>query len=840
MITLDLSILNQKGTPMFNSDIFANRPTFGIAGRIFISTDTLAIYRDTGSAWDQLGGGGGGGTISGTIATGQVAFGTAANTIGGTNNLYWDNASTFLGINTNTPNNNLVVNTIVSDGGILLKQNNTSIGELIRVGTNNYSKLLLINAGVNNIDFNSGGFSYIRQNNFAIGSNTDTGQKLQVVGSSLLNGDVTFSSATGMFWDSTFNRLGIGTNTPADAIEINKNFAGGLYTRIRNTNAGIGSVAGLNLINDAIKTGGLYLFSSLFTPNGTRGPNTLTLFSGPDTNISVAVNSTGYFSIGTGNVETEKFRIFNNGNVLIQDGGTFTDGGQRLQVTGTSNFVGNITLPLNQNSATGLTISNNTSGTAANSFLKLQTTDASTYGEFAKLSSAYTTYKIFVANDLAIYNTNTSGDIAILNDFATGRIKFAAGGSATAQATLFSNGNFAIGSTTDTGQKLQVVGSTLLNGNVTFTSATGATWDSTNSRLGIGTNIPDNPLTIELPMGVNNSFKGIVLKKGTGSFGLFNGVANVNQFSPYFVGIPNFDSVGLGFEGHAFNTTSTNPALLLSAFNLAGNQGVQAGQIALAFDNGITRYLQIRGNGNMLLQNGGTFTDSGERLQITGTAKITDTQSYTTGTIQSLAIVKNLTINAAISASSGICNYVSTGDNGISSSRSVPDSTSFANIYAFNKYQFNSAGLTLTATQASPGVRTISQLFTQNVFKGANSGTITHMSGVQIGGYYNDNTGTITPIIPNAYQLLINDTGAYSHTFTFTNRWGIYQEGINDRNYLAGNLMLNSTTDTGQILQVTGAIRVNGQSSGTAGVLSGNYLIINVDGTSYKIALLNP
>lgn len=59
MITLDLSILNQKGTPMFYSDIFANRPAFGIVGRIFISTDTAAIYRDTGSSWVLIADGGG-------------------------------------------------------------------------------------------------------------------------------------------------------------------------------------------------------------------------------------------------------------------------------------------------------------------------------------------------------------------------------------------------------------------------------------------------------------------------------------------------------------------------------------------------------------------------------------------------------------------------------------------------------------------------------------------------------------------------------------------------------------------------------------------------------------
>ena len=80
MIVLDLSILNQKGTPMFYSDIFANRPNFGIVGRIFISTDTAAIYRDTGSAWDLIADGGGistniynsNGTLTGnrTVASG--------------------------------------------------------------------------------------------------------------------------------------------------------------------------------------------------------------------------------------------------------------------------------------------------------------------------------------------------------------------------------------------------------------------------------------------------------------------------------------------------------------------------------------------------------------------------------------------------------------------------------------------------------------------------------------------------------------------------------------------------------------------------------------------------
>jgi Chaperone of endosialidase len=88
---VDLSILNQKGTPAFYSDIFANRPAFGYAGRVFISTDTGAIYEDTGTAWVLIADAGAGttGTLQqvttngntttqGLVVTsGNVAIGTA-------------------------------------------------------------------------------------------------------------------------------------------------------------------------------------------------------------------------------------------------------------------------------------------------------------------------------------------------------------------------------------------------------------------------------------------------------------------------------------------------------------------------------------------------------------------------------------------------------------------------------------------------------------------------------------------------------------------------------------------------------------------------------------------
>jgi hypothetical protein len=54
------SVLNQLGSPAIYSDVFSNRPAFGFTGRLFISTDTNEIYRDTGTAWVLISSGGGG------------------------------------------------------------------------------------------------------------------------------------------------------------------------------------------------------------------------------------------------------------------------------------------------------------------------------------------------------------------------------------------------------------------------------------------------------------------------------------------------------------------------------------------------------------------------------------------------------------------------------------------------------------------------------------------------------------------------------------------------------------------------------------------------------------
>ena len=128
------SIINQKGTPAFFSDTFANRPTYGYTGRVFISTDTGAIYEDTGTSWTLIADAGAGTTgtlqqvttngnttntgitisagglitnaarVSGLTQSGGVLFTDGSGNLGQDINFNWDITNNYLGIGqTGTP-----------------------------------------------------------------------------------------------------------------------------------------------------------------------------------------------------------------------------------------------------------------------------------------------------------------------------------------------------------------------------------------------------------------------------------------------------------------------------------------------------------------------------------------------------------------------------------------------------------------------------------------------------------------------------------------------------------------------------------------------------------------
>ena len=119
-VTLD--ILNQKDTPAFYADTLSNRPAAGFTGRVFISTDTLDLYRDTGTTWVLLSPSSTG-TITGSGAAGQVSYFSGASSIAGSNDLFFDSVNGHLGIGTITPSTAL---TIFHDQNQIIQINQTT------------------------------------------------------------------------------------------------------------------------------------------------------------------------------------------------------------------------------------------------------------------------------------------------------------------------------------------------------------------------------------------------------------------------------------------------------------------------------------------------------------------------------------------------------------------------------------------------------------------------------------------------------------------------------------------------------------------------------------------
>ena len=189
-----------------------------------------------------------------------------------------------------------------------------------------------------------------------------------------------------------------------------------------------------------------------------------------------------------------------------------------------------------------------------------------------------------------------------------------------------------------------------------------------------------------------------------------------------------------------------------------------------------------------------------------------------------------------------------------------------------------SADSTITLVQGS-GIFALSPLQSISEYSGLGGTNITHYAGIVINGFRNTNGSAIR--IVNNYQLLINSSQQFTGSTTVTNRWGIYQIGVNDTNYFAGKVLIGTTTPDTSLLKVNGSITateasitnqgffgsalyvgyngvgfaqlyLNVQGVSTAFTVqgatlatgvhttSGNHLPIKINGVTYWLALLNP
>jgi hypothetical protein len=335
-----------------------------------LTTKLADAHINSAAAWNNK--------IGGTIATGQVAFGTAAGVIGGDSGLFWDNVNKRLGVGTSAPDYSLQVNgrlgfignigsngerLVLSGDNVNILLDGSGVGGTpithirMRRGAGTSYALQVGSGGVNSFqirnDNNTGTIPFFisSNNNVGIGTTTDAGYKLDVNGSGRFGGALTGTSAT------FSGNVGIGTTSPDNKLDV------------RNT------------VSTQIRMG---------TDGGAR----------PYWNIGRDNVTTGNFVIAD---ETSiKMSITNSGNVLIN---TTTDAGYKLDVNGTGRF--NTSLTVGSGGLTGrLSVRGTTNDSSAfafeaanssgNSLLAVRNDGAATF------SSSVTSTGYFVSSDITL------------------------------------------------------------------------------------------------------------------------------------------------------------------------------------------------------------------------------------------------------------------------------------------------------------------------------------------------------------------------------------------------------------------------------------------------------
>jgi len=301
MPAIDLSILNQRQTPAFYADTLANRPSAGFIGRIFVSTDTFAFYRDNGTTWDLIGGPGTG-TVTGSGANGQVTYWNSASSITGSNNLFFDAVNGHLGVGTITPGTALDV-----------KHDQSTVLQLEQETATNDTRIAFINSGVGL--WRLGAFYNAGANDFGIFDIVGSAQRITVkktTGQTFIGAETTSSGLFVVNSAISDNHIVIlGANAPS----------------IRGRTSGTAATYQFGL--------GMATTANNFIQGTTVGE--FCIFNDSPTEKPILF---GIKNATSGNTE-EAARISAQRNLIV---GKTTDTGQRLQISGTALISGQTTI----------------------------------------------------------------------------------------------------------------------------------------------------------------------------------------------------------------------------------------------------------------------------------------------------------------------------------------------------------------------------------------------------------------------------------------------------------------------------------------------------------------
>jgi hypothetical protein len=299
-----------------------------------------------------------------------------------------------------------------------------------------------------------------------------------------------------------------------------------------------------------------------------------------------------------------------------------------------------------------------------------------------------------------------------------------------------------------------------------LTSSANLFWDNTNSRLGINTATPGSSLDI------HSTAQSII---------------------------------------QANNTTLGNS---FASFLLQGTGKWQIGNVYNAGANYFRIQDQLNSVERLVIQNTGEIDFLGYQQTLNTLTGITGTSP--TALVNS-SFSNNFTYNSGITTSASVNTIGVLTDNSLNySGANTINVTSYnATVLQRNNLTFGSAAASITYTQAT-GIRALTNTQNQYIQNGANNGTISHYANIQILG--DQKTGAGLTTFTNRYGLLINDYNEFTAGNTYTNRWGIYQAGLNESNFFAGKVGIGSGYTPGTLqldvrgtAQFTGATTVGGQ-----------------------------
>jgi len=238
-----------------------------------------------------------------------------------------------------------------------------------------------------------------------------------------------------LFWDNTNFRLGIGTATPSQDVHLRKGVAGAVQFSVENTTSGSSAYAGYRLINNTTAVAAVFKLSAGYTTYKNQAANDFGFINTTNGNMTFLNDVTGgNISFLTGSAGSAQMTLESDGDLYLTG---------KLGVGLTP--VQKVDIRQDQNASTRVNISNQNTGTSA--WAGISVGNSTGGGSLYKLSSGYTTYKTQAANDLGFINT-VSGNISILNDWASGKIILTSGASTTQHLSVEANGRVVIGNVT--------------------------------------------------------------------------------------------------------------------------------------------------------------------------------------------------------------------------------------------------------------------------------------------------------------------------------------------------------------------------------------------------------